>query len=113
MLMIHDSMTSMTVGNCRIWFSIGFSLCKGKLPSRGTIWHFEDDFPIPKVGYVSSLEGNPLKMYLFPIEHEGIPFTIDTLCSHPPVPSSRPSLLGGGSCGALMVGTRGRCHEKP
>ena len=21
-------------------------------------WHFEDDFPIPKVGYVSSLEGN-------------------------------------------------------
>ena len=21
-------------------------------------WHFEDDFPFPKVGYVNSLEGN-------------------------------------------------------
>ena len=92
----YDSMTSMTAGNA-IWFSRGFSLCKGKLPSRGTIWHFEDDFPIPKVGYVSSLEGNPLKMYFLlkmRVFHS----------RHPPVPSSRPSLLGGGSCGALMVG---------
>ena len=23
-------------------------------------WHFEDDFPIPQVGYVSFLEGNSL-----------------------------------------------------
>ena len=32
------------------------------LPSRELTyppkWHFEDDFPFPKVGYVNSLEGN-------------------------------------------------------
>jgi len=34
-----------------------------ELPSRELTyppkkWHFEDDFPFPKVGYVNSLEGN-------------------------------------------------------
>ena len=26
-------------------------------------WHFEDDFPFPQVGYVSSLEGSPCKKW--------------------------------------------------
>ena len=29
-------------------------------------WHFEDDFPFPKVGYVSSLEGTPPKFNIQP-----------------------------------------------
>ena len=38
-----------------------------KIPSREKKhipqkWHFEDDFPIPKVGYVSSLEGRGLQL---------------------------------------------------
>ena len=39
---------------------IGAIFSKG-LPSRELTylqkWHFEDDFPFPKVGYVNSLEG--------------------------------------------------------
>ena len=27
-------------------------------------WHFEDDFPFPKVGYVNPLEGNINYMYI-------------------------------------------------
>ena len=41
------------------------------LPSRELTyppkWHFEDDFPIPKVGYVSSLEGTPISFALCPL----------------------------------------------
>ena len=32
---------------------------QGNIPQK---WHFEDDFPIPKVGYVNSLEGNLLQV---------------------------------------------------
>ena len=35
-------------------------------------WHFEDDFPFPKVGYVSSLEGTwriiPVSKWLMTID---------------------------------------------
>ena len=39
-------------------------------------WHFEDDFPFPKVGYVSFLEGKPNKMRGQPLppkkrDHQG------------------------------------------
>ena len=32
-------------------------------PKNGILMHFEDDFPFPKVGYVNSLEGIPLRSW--------------------------------------------------
>ena len=48
-----------------VWYDLPWSSQKKlvqKIPSRELTyppkWHFEDDFPFPKVGYVSSLEGS-------------------------------------------------------
>ena len=46
------------------WFQNGGNDFRGKMTLQGTNishqkWHFEDDFPFPQVGYVSSLEGIP------------------------------------------------------
>ena len=55
------------------WFFLKTEIISGEkgghLTLQGTYispkkWHFEDDFPFPKVGYVNSLEGIPFQRIL-------------------------------------------------
>ena len=45
----------------QVWSGVCISGCFGNYPQGTNIspkkWHFEDDFPVPKVGYVNPLEG--------------------------------------------------------
>ena len=42
------------IQGCRSPFFVGYPPGNKHIPQK---WHFENDFPFPKVGYVSSLEG--------------------------------------------------------
>ena len=43
-----------------VWKKVYFYIPSRELTYPPQKWHFEDDFPIPQVGYVSFLEGNSL-----------------------------------------------------
>ena len=71
-------------------------MCLVELPSRELTyppkpkkWHFEDDFPFPQVGYVNSLEGIYIYIYIYTPPKDKIPNNGD-------VPSHRIDVSGVG-----------------